>query len=668
MKKIFLSLAFSLSTALGFSQNLINNPSVEAGTIPTNYGQVSYATDWYNGCGTGYCGSCAPDYNISGSPDLFDSRSVSTCYDFNNKWGNLTALNGGNRYLGFSGGNFGANGTYYFGETVKGTINARLAANCPYTISFSAASIRAVYDCAGAIDHALSEPNALYNKLEVVLRKDNDCSIGKSVMISGSLNSTSWTQFSGQFSLTAAEAAVGYNRVEFRFMALPNSSVSDGSRLAFLDEVSLQRNCPPPSANYNFVTIGQTYTTLVTPYGPEELTQVCASPSPAITPVLINGGASSDEQGYGIEITPITVNATTYSLTGPSIYNSWISGTAQVPTTDININNLQGMTTHMQVGQTYLVTLFVEDGTYKKSRLFRINPLPSINAGADATICTADGVNVTTSNWPVQVSKGQITIGNYYSNPILLPAAANATYTFKATNSYGCGVLDNAVITMKACSRASFVFKNPITSETVNSPYGPGTLTHLCAPYKIDGSASVNEDGYHLRVQRFDIGSYQFIGSPLIDAWVGTGGQQAGNDINLSTLMSGFILGQTYFVALSVGPDWHSDTKFFKAIACAKNGNSDESVASIDESVALEELDVLVFPNPNNGVFAVSLGNTVAQQVAVTNILGETVFSTEVPDEVAAVNIDLTELPAGVYMVHVQQQNGTTILKKIVKN
>lgn len=661
--RIILSIAFGLITAAGFSQNLINNPSVEDGTIPTNYGQVSYATDWYNGCGTQY-------HNVSGgsvpgSPDLFDSRSTSTCYDFSNKWGNLTALNtgyGANRYLGFSGGNFASNGSYYFGETVKGTINTSLAANCPYTISFSAASIREVYDCAGAIDNTLTTPNTTYNKIEVVLRKNNDCSIGKSVMISGSLNSTSWTQYSGQFTLTAAEASVGYNRIEFRFMALPNSSVTPGTRLAFLDEVSLTRGCPLPNANYNFVTIGQTYTTLATPFGPEELTQVCASPSPAITPVLINGGASSNETGYGIEITPITVNANTYSISGPSIYNAWISTTGQVPTTDININNLPGMTTHMQVGQTYLVSLFVGDfPQHRKTRLFRINPLPTINAGVDATYCSADGVNITTSNWPVQVHKtGGILVGTYSSNPIMLPVATSNTYTFTTTNAFGCGAQDNAVLTMKLCSRASFFYKNPIGTTIING----NIFSEICSPYKIDGSASTNENAYHFRIQQYDPYLNQTVGPVLYENWYGSG--SVGNDIPLATVLStvgsSFVYNNYYLVGLSVGPDWHTDFKFFKAIDCTKSG------AAVLEEVTTEQQNIEVFPNPNDGVFAVSFDNQTVQYLEVTDLTGKSVFATDVPNDATAVNIDLHDLTKGVYMVNIHHTNGEITMKKIIKN
>lgn len=248
MKKTLLATLCCGSLFTAFSQNLINNPSFETGTIPTTFDQVAYATDWSRDCGRVY-------HNVSGgsnpgSPDLFDSRSTNTCYDATNKWG-AVAPRTGYRYVGFAGGSFAVNGSYYFAETVKGTLNTALIADCPYTISFYAASIRNTYDCTtSAIDNVLATPNATYNKIEVVLRKDNDCSTGKSVFISGSLNNTTWTQYSGTFTLSAADVAAGYNRIEFRFMAPPNSSVSTGNRITFLEDVSLTQGNNPISSDF----------------------------------------------------------------------------------------------------------------------------------------------------------------------------------------------------------------------------------------------------------------------------------------------------------------------------------------------------------------------------------------------------------------------------------
>jgi Secretion system C-terminal sorting domain len=250
MKKFFAMAIMAMLYTTVFGLNIITNPGFESGTIPFNPDQVAYAGGWSKGCGTVYCNNCT-NYSAPGSPDLFDRRSTSTCYDFSNKWAaNLPERTAGNRYVGFSGGHFKTStNSYFYGETVLGTINDRLIENCPYAISFYAARTSVIYDCAGASGFQYGAPNADYNKIEVVLRKANDCNTFKSVFVSSALNSTAWTQYSGQFTLNATEAAVGYDRIELRYVATPNEA-SNSYRTAFLDDVSLEPGNTPISADF----------------------------------------------------------------------------------------------------------------------------------------------------------------------------------------------------------------------------------------------------------------------------------------------------------------------------------------------------------------------------------------------------------------------------------
>jgi len=238
MKKTFLSIA-SILCALPniIGQNIINNPSFESGSIPTADDQVSYASGWSKNCGTYYV---YPTGNTPlSNPDLFDGRSSNSCNDFTNKWGSLNERNGANRYVGFSGGNVSShNNNYYFNETVEGTLNTALVTGCNYNISFYAANKQG-YGLNGCGTATYPSTNLTYNKIEVVLRKDNDCSNGKSVFISSPISSTNWTLYSGQFTLSAADVAVGYNKIEFRFVAQPYLTGINNARVAFLDDVSL---------------------------------------------------------------------------------------------------------------------------------------------------------------------------------------------------------------------------------------------------------------------------------------------------------------------------------------------------------------------------------------------------------------------------------------------
>jgi len=232
---LLLSLALFASAALASAQNLILNPGFENGAIPTNNDQVSFATGWSRDCGRF---GTSPT-SLPGSPDLFDRRSPHCDYQIpSNKWGIRDTRAGGNRYVGFTGS--GTPGAY--AETVKGTLSAPLTiAGCNYQISFWASAIdgwkggpAGEPTCTTPLTTKTPNPN---NRIEVVLRKGNDCSNGKVIFQSPAVTQKQWTYFAGQFSLTPAEAAVGYDRIELRMTIV--SADSTFSHAVYLDDVSL---------------------------------------------------------------------------------------------------------------------------------------------------------------------------------------------------------------------------------------------------------------------------------------------------------------------------------------------------------------------------------------------------------------------------------------------
>lgn len=646
MKKALMMLCGLLSLQLAFGQNLITNGDFETVTTPFTVGTVANAAGWVNGCST-----WSPN---PGSPDLISYYATQTFLQIPLD-GRIGARNNGfqNRtFVGMMGGPADPNFPPGYRESIIGTINEPLSADYEYTVGLWVA--------------AWSMPNstAPVFHVEIILRKPGNCTAEKLVYSSGNvpvLNhgnvgspTSNWSNITGTFTLTGADIAEGYTRMEIRLngdMTMMRTGI---------DDVSLTKRLLPKAA-FSFVTPGQTYTMVDTPWGPTQVTQVCAAPAPTETTILINGSASANESGYYISVTPW--DPEDWVSTGAAMFNNWVTPLQPVPATNINISTLSGVT--IQSGQTYLVTLAVGNPWHSVHQLFRVNPLPTLNAGADQTICIGNSVsiNATADTWPVKVYNGATLVGTFNSNPISLSPTSTTTYTFTSTSQYNCYTSDQLTVTVNNCPTPSFVFKHPIGSEVVTTPYGPQTVTHICSPYKIDGSASMNEVDYHFRIQKFDPGSWSFLGSPLYDNWYGTG--QVGNDIDLYTVVqsvgNSFTYGEIYAVGLTVGPGWYSTMKLFRAIDCRKNGE----VAFEDVSV---ENEVMVFPNPTSGAFTVMLDGVAAEQVMVTNVLGETVFSSAVAEEVQSMDIDLSGLPSGVYMVHVKQANGETILKKIVKS
>lgn len=220
-------------------QNTISNPGFE--TITSNVtgpDQVYKAVGWIKGCGTHYnVNASPPNYESLATPDLFDRYSTSSSFDFpagqNPPY--VYERTGKDRFVYMSGGYTKmVNGVsrIYYCETVKGTLSEALIANCSYSISF--------YACPSPG----STPVLLYNKVEVLLRKEGDCNNSKTIFTSTNISNTAWTQYSGTFTLTQAEVNIGYNRVEFRMTPTPLGYYGEPgiSHSVYLDDVSLTKN------------------------------------------------------------------------------------------------------------------------------------------------------------------------------------------------------------------------------------------------------------------------------------------------------------------------------------------------------------------------------------------------------------------------------------------
>lgn len=75
-----------------------------------------------------------------------------------------------------------------------------------------------------------------------------------------------------------------------------------------------------------------------------------------------------------------------------------------------------------------------------------------------------------------------------------------------------------------------------------------------------------------------------------------------------------------------------------------------------------------IFPNPGKGNITISLGNTaVANKVVVSDMIGSQVFNTSVPAGATKLNLDLTTMPKGMYLVTVTNSTGSATRKMIIE-
>jgi len=82
-------------------------------------------------------------------------------------------------------------------------------------------------------------------------------------------------------------------------------------------------------------------------------------------------------------------------------------------------------------------------------------------------------------------------------------------------------------------------------------------------------------------------------------------------------------------------------------------------------SVPDEPSGLMVYPNPTDGMLYVALSNAEESigRVVIVNLTGREVAAFAGPDE----RIDVTALPAGVYLITVTTASGNTLSGKFVK-
>ncbi len=88
--------------------------------------------------------------------------------------------------------------------------------------------------------------------------------------------------------------------------------------------------------------------------------------------------------------------------------------------------------------------------------------------------------------------------------------------------------------------------------------------------------------------------------------------------------------------------------------------NSTSSLESIDNDINLS-----IFPNPTNGLITIFMNEGELNQVSLFNLAGQQLMTLN-PSSVKA-QIDLNNLPSGIYFIHVELQSGKLIVRKILK-
>jgi ligand-binding sensor domain-containing protein len=89
------------------------------------------------------------------------------------------------------------------------------------------------------------------------------------------------------------------------------------------------------------------------------------------------------------------------------------------------------------------------------------------------------------------------------------------------------------------------------------------------------------------------------------------------------------------------------------------------SFAGINE-IQNENIQINIFPDPNNGLFQVSGNKSQISSIVIYNMLGEKVYSSLFIDKLSPITINITDKPGGMYVVEVKTEKGISV-KKFVK-
>lgn len=638
-------LGFLLCSAIvSIAQNYVVNPDLEAGSIPGGEGQLSFATGWM--AKAGYCG--APG---AGSPDLFDTRTSNCRIDIPaNKWAfNTPVRASGNRYIGFSG-----------PEEVFGSINPLPSGCGTYVLSFYVHAIDNYPDQFSSPCAPVNPAPHLNSKVEIRLTNSSNCASALIYSSPTITPSPSWQLLSTSFTLTSAQLAAGYNKIDIKIVAPTGYTYG---QILFMDDFSI--TAPPLVPSLTGAT------------------SFCIG-----SPLTFNG---SMLQGIAAnhfwEI--IESDASGNPVSGGYVWSSWYSGnpsgTYTFPALPLVCNKY------------YKVKLAVGNACIpwaETSHVIYLNCLPTANAGPDVTICnggcTTIGVDpgfIKFTNYTWTSNAG--IVGN--SAQITVCPTTTTTYTLTVNNTKtGCSATD--VVTV-------FVVNNP-PDFTMASNLNPSDNFYTLFATPINMSAlSIPGFGFAWFVDEIvsPTNTTVIAGSSVSNpsCWWSTltcnyngydGPYFTATSLNpmaggcSSPSVGRFTAGHTYRITRGT---WSNDCPWQQysvivymthamagsgAIAVMEDTNAPDysgqlSLTSVANVTA--ENSISVYPNPSNGVFSVELNKAAAGTIEVFDALGNSVQRIEIRENASDYKLDMSGYSKGIYMLNVISE-GNKYSKKII--
>ena len=378
-----------------------------------------------------------------------------------------------------------------------------------------------------------------------------------------------------------------------------------------------------------------------------------------------NAGCNGTPVQFNISVMPclsVVVPADQYYCAGETVASSVFSGVGQTyswvnTNTTVGLQNAginfvpnfvaQNTTATTQIATITVTPNFMGCAGTAQSYSITVYPLPIVDAGVDQEICSGGSVTLTANGAPNLVWDNGIVNGQTF-----IPNATT-TYTVTGTDVNGCQNSDVVVVTVN----------NP-TSATLN--------VTSCDAYTLNGQTYTASGTYSQLLTNSNGCDSTLTLNLSLNFSPSQPNIYVQNQVNLSTDLTP---GLTYqwiqcsdlsALAGQTAITYNPTTNVVYAVVVSNSCGSDTSLCTSITTIGLSELlsaQILLYPNPNNGVFTLEMpANLIGQAIQIFDMSGRLIQ--EITAQEMKQLIELKDIATGSYWLRI----GVEAPLKLVKN